>query len=82
MRAPLPQLLREGVPIGLDDLTGLVFDESLDGDAQNQSDSLEALKSLGYSEREAREALKKVPKDITDTGECVKRALKILSKSK
>lgn len=44
------------------------------------SDSLEALKSLGYQEREAREALKKVPAEVTDTAECVKRALKILAK--
>jgi len=41
-------------------------------------DALEALKSLGYSEREAREALKKVS-DISDTGEKVKKALKLLS---
>ncbi len=46
----------------------------------DESDSLEALKALGYSEREAREALKKVPDDIADIGERVKRALKILSK--
>jgi Holliday junction DNA helicase RuvA len=45
-----------------------------------ESDSLEALKALGYAEREARDALKKVPKEIVDTGECVKHALKILSK--
>lgn len=46
----------------------------------HNSDSLEALKSLGYNEREAREALKKVPEKITDAGECVKYALKVLSK--
>ncbi|MCC2630367.1 MAG: Holliday junction helicase RuvA, holliday junction helicase RuvA [Candidatus Paceibacter sp.] len=46
-----------------------------------ESDSLEALKALGYAEREARDALKKVPKEITDTSECVKHALKILAKS-
>ncbi|MBX4198026.1 Holliday junction branch migration protein RuvA [Candidatus Parcubacteria bacterium] len=44
------------------------------------SDSLEALVSLGYNERDAREALKKVPKDVTDTSECIKHALKILAK--
>ncbi len=41
-------------------------------------DALEALKSLGYGEREAREALKKVT-DVSDTGEKVKKALKLLS---
>lgn len=45
-----------------------------------ESDSLEALKALGYAERDARDALKKVPKEITDTAECVKHALKILAK--
>lgn len=44
----------------------------------HDSDALEALKSLGYPEREARDALKKVPKEITDTSECVRQALKIL----
>ncbi len=41
-------------------------------------DALEALKSLGFGEREVREALKKVS-DTSDTGEKVKKALKLLS---
>jgi Holliday junction DNA helicase RuvA len=41
-------------------------------------DALEALKSLGYGEREAREALKKVT-EAKDTGDKVKKALKLLS---
>jgi Holliday junction DNA helicase RuvA len=41
-------------------------------------DALEALKSLGYSERESREALKKVT-DVFGAGEKVKKALKLLS---
>jgi Holliday junction DNA helicase RuvA len=45
----------------------------------NDSDALEALHSLGYSHQEAREALKKLDKSITDTGAKVKAALKILS---
>ncbi len=44
----------------------------------HESDSLEVLKALGYTERDARDALKKVPKEITETAECVKHALKIL----
>jgi len=47
---------------------------SLSGDI----DALEALKSLGYGERDAREALKKVA-DVKDIGEKVKKALKLLS---
>jgi Holliday junction DNA helicase RuvA len=59
-----------------DKLHGVVLDasSSMSGDV----DALEALRSLGYGEREAREALKKVV-DVTDTGEKVKKALKLLS---
>lgn len=42
------------------------------------TDALLALQSLGYGEREAREALKNIPTTIEDTGEKVKEALKIL----
>lgn len=48
------------------------------GFVSDDVDALEALKSLGYGEREAREALKKVV-DGKDTGDKVKKALKILS---
>ena len=49
-------------------------------DLQGDIDSLEALKSLGYSTQEAREALKKVPEEVKGTSEKLKRALKILSR--
>jgi Holliday junction DNA helicase RuvA len=49
-----------------------------DGSLTGDVDVLEALKSLGYGEREAREALKKVT-DAKDTGDKVKKALKLLS---
>jgi len=58
----------------------VISGEETDAAHHYGSDSLEALIALGYAEREAREALKKVPKDITETSECVKHALKILSK--
>lgn len=41
-------------------------------------DALEALRSLGYGEKESREVLKKVT-DAKDTGDKVKKALKLLS---
>ena len=49
------------------------------GDAalQEELDALEALKSLGYSQAEAREALKKVAPG-TDTNSKIREALKIL----
>ena len=45
---------------------------------QGELDALEALKSLGYSGAEAREALKKVSRD-TDTNIKIREALKILA---
>ncbi len=44
-----------------------------------EGDALEALVSLGYTERDARETLKKVPKTVTGASERVKEALKILA---
>ena len=50
-------------------------------DARSEGDALEALVSLGYSERDAREALKKVPKETEGASERVKAALKLLSQN-
>lgn len=47
---------------------------------KEEVDALEALKSLGYSHIEAREALKAVARDITGTSDRVKQALKLLGK--
>lgn len=46
--------------------------------ALDESDVIEALKALGYSEKQIRETLKKI-KDVSDAGEKIKKALKILS---
>ena len=54
-------------------------DIGLTAGMSSDMDAIEALKSLGYDPDEAREALKKVPKDISDTGAKVKAALKMLS---
>lgn len=53
-----------------------VESENMSGDI----DVIEALKALGYEEREARKALQKIPKDIENTGERVKAVLKLLGK--
>ena len=50
-------------------------------DTRSEGDALEALVSLGYSERDAREALKHVPKEIKGASERVKSALKQLSRN-
>jgi len=47
---------------------------------KDEADALEALKSLGFGHAEAREALEKIDNKISDTGERVKKALKILGK--
>lgn len=47
---------------------------------KTDTDALEALKSLGYSQNEARDALKEVPKSVVKTNEKVREALKILGK--
>jgi len=47
---------------------------------KEEVDALEALKSLGYSHGDARDALKTVPTEITGTSERVKHALKLLGR--
>lgn len=51
-------------------------EEGISADA----DTLEALTTMGYTASEAREALKGVSKDITDVGERVKAALRVVGK--
>ena len=47
---------------------------------KEEIDALEALKSLGYSHREAREALQEIDKSLKTTSDRVKAALKHLGK--
>jgi Holliday junction DNA helicase RuvA len=63
----------------LSDKMGILESDMPAESMRHESDVIEALKSLGYAEREAREALKKVPADSGSAGERVKKALKILS---
>lgn len=51
--------------------------EKTDENLQGEIDALEALKSLGYSQKEARDALKEVSGE-TDINKKIKEALKIL----
>ena len=50
------------------------------GSLRVESDIIEALKALGYSQNEAREALKEIPQTISGTNARIKEALKILGK--
>ncbi len=47
---------------------------------QEDLDILEALKTLGYRERDVQEAIKLLPKDLDGANSKIKEALKILSK--
>jgi Holliday junction DNA helicase RuvA len=70
----------EKIILELRDKVGNKASEKGDGSLQNELDVLEALKSLGYSQNESREALKKVAEIIpnTDTNTKIREALKIL----
>jgi Holliday junction DNA helicase RuvA len=47
---------------------------------RDEIDAVEGLKALGYAQKDARDALAKVDKKFTKTGERIKEALKILGK--
>ncbi len=46
---------------------------------QGDSDVMDALMTLGYSQRDALQAMQKIPADITDTNARIKHALKYIS---
>ncbi len=65
------------------ELKDKVFSLENEGDQsalKEEGDTLEALKSLGYSLREAREALRQVPESAVTTSEKIKSALRFLNK--
>jgi len=47
---------------------------------QEERDILEALRTLGYSQDEAREAIKRIPADMTEMNNRLKEALKIIGR--
>ena len=60
-----------------DKLSDLGFSDE-DGSLQGESDVLEALISLGYSNQEARNAIRNIPEDTADINTKIKEALKYL----
>jgi Holliday junction DNA helicase RuvA len=66
----------EKMVIELRDKIGVINTE---GNLRDELDALEALKSLGYSQNEAREAIKDLPADM-DTSTKVRNALKVLGR--
>jgi len=65
--------LKDKLGAGGDDGTGGLGDEA---------EAVEALAALGYSLRQAREALRQTPEELTDTAAKVKAALRILGGQK
>jgi holliday junction DNA helicase RuvA len=53
-------------------------EEAGESGLKEEVEALEALKSLGYAHKEAREALKRVSSGVSSTGDRIKEALKIL----
>jgi Holliday junction DNA helicase RuvA len=72
--------IAEKIVLELRDKIELEESEKDTGNMRDESDALEGLKALGYNERESREALKKLPKEISSPSEKIKRALKMLGK--
>jgi Holliday junction DNA helicase RuvA len=61
-----------------DKLQAFKDDNDTPGLLRDESDIVEALKSLGYSQNEAREALKEVPSTTIGTNARIKEALQVL----
>jgi Holliday junction DNA helicase RuvA len=69
----------EKIIIELKDKLQSYKEEDTSSTLREESDILEALKSLGYSQNEARDALKQVPIETEGTNARIKEALRILS---
>ncbi len=71
--------IAEKIVLELRDKVGVI--ES-DKDLDQEAEAVLAMEALGYSNKEAREALKRVPVEVTDTSEKLKLALKNLNTKK
>lgn len=62
------------------ELKDKIGDTSDTGDTtlKDNTEAIEALRSLGYSTQEARETLRNIPREITETSERIREALKKL----
>ncbi|MBI5456254.1 Holliday junction branch migration protein RuvA [Candidatus Kaiserbacteria bacterium] len=67
----------EKIVVELRDKVG-ASSEGADAALKGDHEALEALKSLGYSQQEARDALRKVPASLEKSNERLREALKIL----
>lgn len=69
----------EKIVMELRDKLGGMSSGDVTSGMSSDMDAIEAMKALGYEADDAREALKKIDKEITDTGAKVKAALKMLN---
>jgi Holliday junction DNA helicase RuvA len=72
--------MAEKIVLGLKDKLADHIQTDTVGGTKEGSFAIDALVSLGYSERESRDVLKKLPKDLTTSQEIVKEAIKLLGK--
>ncbi len=68
----------EKIVLGLKDIFDAGDFASVGGENSADTDTIDALVALGYSERDARQALQKLPQDITDTHERIRQVLKTM----
>ena len=71
----------EKIVLGLKDKLG-TKDQSETEINKNESDVLDALLAIGFSAKNAREAIKDIPKNLDNTNDQIKEALKILGNKK
>jgi len=71
----------EKIVLELKDKLGAIHSEEIAIGMSSDADTIEALRALGYDAEEARDALKRIDRNISDTGAKVKAALKMLSTS-
>ena len=63
-----------------DKVAGLSFELGEDAYASSDAEAIEVLTTLGWSNKEAREALQRVPREITSAEQRVKEAMKLLGR--
>jgi len=71
--------IAEKMVLELKDKINITSDEN-DITFRDEIDAVEGLKALGYTQKDARDALSNIDRKITKTGERIKAALKILGK--
>jgi len=75
------QRLAEKIVIELKDKIGATGVGQTDSAFKEEEETLEALRALGYSLRESREALRNLPKEVKGTEDMIKQALKNVNKN-